>query len=111
MPQSLYIKCLRNQDKCLKNQNNALYQITARGNSSKSISRESEGIRTLGKSGQNKDIIDKDTPAKGLVDKNKLASIFNTITIRVGIAGEPGIGSADSFKNYTPLSNGQNDNY
>jgi hypothetical protein len=49
--------------------------------------------------------------AKGLVDKDKLASAFDTITIRVGIASELDIGGADSSRNYTPLSNRQNDNY
>jgi len=44
-------------------------------------------------------------PAKDLVNKDKLVTTFDLITIRVYIPSEPDIGGADSSRNYTLLSN------
>jgi hypothetical protein len=104
--QPLYTYYLRNQPRTA-----AVNACQTTAGASESISRESEGIRTPGESGQDEDVTDEDTLAEDPVDEDELASGFDTRTMRVGIAGEPDVGGADGSRDHTPLSNGQNDNH
>ena len=92
--QSSYTYYLRNQPDTA-----AVNACQTTAGASESISGESEGIRTPGESGQDEDSADED----------ELVSMFDTMTIRVEIPGEPDVGGADGSRNHTPLSNGRND--